>query len=224
MNPSITSMLAAALIASGAPAPLAGQSGLVKGNLTLKDKGGKLAADVTDAIVWLDGGPPARPHDAEIVTRDKQLIPSVVVVAPGSSVAFPNHDPFNHNVFSLSPEAVFDLGLFGRGDSRSMTFSKPGLVRIYCNIHAQMWAVVMVLATGWVARPGPDGTWQIPNVPPGSYTMTAWHERGGQVSQPLVVGAAGNADVRLALDASGFKPKPHTNKLGKPYQSEGRRY
>ena len=148
----------------------------------------------------------------------------MVVVSPGSTVAFPNLDPFNHNVFSVSPEAVFDLGLYGRGESRSIAFATSGAVRIYCNVHAQIWAVVMVLETSLVTRPGADGSFQFGDLRPGNYTLSAWHERGGRTAHPLVVGPAGGNDVRLSLDASGFIHKAHLNKFGKPYQSEGRRY
>ena len=84
------------------------------------------------------------PVQAEIGTADKAFSPHVLVVPVGSTVSFPNHDPFNHNVFSLSEENPFDLGLYGRGETRSVRFTRPGIVRVYCNVHAQMSALVVV--------------------------------------------------------------------------------
>jgi plastocyanin len=219
---SIAGMVGLAMIISAATG--AAQPGSVRGKLVLKDRGGKLASDVPDAVVWLEGPKTARATTTEIATRKKELIPSVVVVAPGSSVTFPNYDPFNHNVFSVSPEAPFDLGLYGRGDSRTAKFEKPGIVRVYCNVHAQMWAAVLVIESPFVARPSVDGGFALDGVPAGKYTLMAWHDRGGQTGRPIEVGPAGVADLELALDASGHTHKAHLNKFGKPYQSEGRRY
>lgn len=196
----------------------------VRGKLAINEKGGKLAKDIADAVLWLDGPKTARPSQAEIVTKEKAMVPAVVVVAPGSSVSFSNLDPFNHNVFSVSPEATFDLGSYGRGNARSATFQKPGVVRVYCNVHAQMGAVVLVVESPLVTRPGTDGTFHFDNVPPGSYTLTVWHERGGRTTQKIEVGRTEGAPLSLALDASGFKPQAHLNKFGKPYENDGRRY
>lgn len=196
----------------------------LRGKVTIKDKGGKLAPDVADAVVWLEDVRGAKPAQVEIVTKNKVMIPSVVAVAPGSSVAFPNLDPFNHNVFSLSEEASFDLGLYGRGVSRSASFQKPGIIRVYCNVHPQMWAAVLVVDTPFLARPGSDGAFSLSNVPPGRYTLVAWHERGGRQSQAVTVAAGQPVDVSVVLDATGFKSRGHLNKFGKPYPTDGRRY
>ena len=216
-------LIATMAILAWAPV-LAAQASAVRGKLVLKERGGKPASGLTDAVIWLEGPKTGRPSSVEVATRKKELIPGVIVVAPGSTVSFPNHDPFNHNVFSLSPEATFDLGLYGRGEARSAKFDRPGIVRVYCNVHAQMWAAVLVIESPLVTRPGADGTFGFDAVPPGAYTLTAWHDRGGQTSRKIVVGAAGLTDIQLALDASGHMHKAHLNKFGKPYQSEGRRY
>ncbi|HEX6434495.1 MAG TPA: hypothetical protein VFZ87_09630, partial [Gemmatimonadales bacterium] len=100
----------------------------INGRLTLLDKGDRQAEDVGQAVLWL--ATPARvsvpPVRAEINTADKQFSPHVMVVPVGSTVTFPNHDPFNHNVFSLSEENPFDLGLYGRGETREVKFGKSG--------------------------------------------------------------------------------------------------
>jgi plastocyanin len=216
-------LLMVALVLEPRGRALAGQA-TIRGKLAIKDRGGKLATDVADGVVWLEGAKTVRPVQAEIVTKNKAMVPGIVVVAPGSTVSFPNLDPFNHNVFSVSPEASFDLGSYGRGSARSASFQKPGVVRVYCNVHAQMGAVVLVLETSWVARPSTDGSWQIDNVPPGSYTLVAWHERGGRFSERIEVTRSGSAPVAVSLDATGFTARPHLNKFGKSYDNDGRRY
>jgi hypothetical protein len=87
-----------------------------------------------------------------------------------------------------------------------------------------MWAVVVVVESPYVARPGADGAFRIANVPPGTYRLQVWHERGGQAARTLEVGPGGVADLAITLDASAFKHLPHLNKFGKPYDPEGRRY
>jgi len=204
-------------------APLAAQV-TVRGNLAITDKGGKQATDVGDAVIWLEGGGSVRPKKAEIATEKRQFLPHVVIVPVGSAVAFSNHDPFNHNVFSLSEDDPFDLGLYGRGETRSAPFAKPGIARVYCNVHAQMTAFVIVRDNPWFTQPSADGSFTLADVPAGSYRLRVWHERGGESTRPLDVPAAGIADLRLTLDASGFKFTPHLNKFGKPYDTDGRRY
>jgi plastocyanin len=202
-----------------------GLVGDVSGRLTLLDKGNRPAEDVGQAVVWLEGGgaSPA-PAQAEITTADKAFTPHVLVVPVGSTVSFPNHDPFNHNVFSLSEEQPFDLGLYGRGETRSVRFTRPGIIRVYCNVHAQMSALVVVRDGPYVAQPAGDGSFTIGKVPPGRYVLHAWHERASEITQPLDVPAGGVDALTLTLDASGYRFKPHLNKFGQPYPKQGRRY
>lgn len=207
------------------PAVIAAQAGVeIRGALTVRDKGNKRAADIANAVVWLEGTRGAKAAELEIVTQRKEFSPNILVAPVGSQVSFSNRDPFNHNVFSRSDEAPFDLGLYGRDQSRVVRFLKPGIARVYCNIHAQMWAVVVVVDGPYVARPGADGAFRIANVPPGTYRLQVWHERGGQTTRMLDVGPGGVGDLAISLDASAFKPIAHLNKFGKPYDPEGRRY
>ena len=156
--------------------------------------------------------------------QDKQFIPHLLVVTVGGSVTFPNHDSFKHNVFSVSDAGAFDLGLYSRGDGKSARFDKPGIIRVYCNVHATMSAFVLVLDTPWSSQAAGDGTFQMHDVPPGDYTLHAWHERAKEVTEPLSVPAAGMTGVRIGLDASGYRFKQHLNKYGQPYTTTGRRY
>src|SRR5829696_1517178 len=108
----------------------------IKGRLSLLEKGERQAEDVGQAVIWLGtkNPVPLPPVEAEINTAEKQFSPHVLVVPLGSTVTFPNHDPFNHNVFSLSEEKPFDLGMYGRGETKSVKFERAGIVRIYCNV------------------------------------------------------------------------------------------
>jgi len=214
-----------ALLAAGAGVARPQAGATVAGNLAILEKGGKRAADVGQAVIWLEAPrADARGSRLEIATENKQFLPHVLVAPAGSSVAFPNHDPFNHNVFSLSEAGPFDLGLFDRGETRVARFAKPGIIRVYCNVHATMNAFVVVRDNPFYTQPGADGSFAFAGVPPGEYTLQVWHERGGEASRKIQVGPAGLQGLELSLDASGFKSKSHLNKFGKPYDVEGRRY
>ena len=203
-----------------------GQPAEVSGRVTMLDKGKQPGDDVGQAVLWLSGPPEQSrpPVQAEIGTSSKEFSPHVLVVPVGSTVSFPNHDPFNHNVFSLSEEHPFDLGLYGRDEVRSVRFERPGVVRVYCNVHAQMSALVLVRDTPWYTQPASDGSFLFRTVPPGSYTLHAWHERAAEITRPLEVPAEGVEELAIELDARGFQFTPHLNKRGQPYPQQGRRY
>lgn len=202
------------------------RSAEVTGRVTMLDKGDRPGEDVGRAVVWLETGAPVpvAPAAAEIGTSDKEFSPHVLVVPVGSTVAFPNHDPFNHNVFSLSEENPFDLGLYGRGEIRSVRFARPGIVRVFCNVHAQMSAIVVVRDNPYYAQPSSDGSFSLPSVPPGEYALHLWHERAPEVTRQLAVPAEGIGALALELDARGYQFTPHLNKHGQPYPQQGRRY
>lgn len=206
---------------------LAQRGPAVSGKIVVLDKGNKPSTDVGRAVVWLEAAvaAPVAPTTAQIVTSDKEFKPRVVVVPIGSTVAFPNSDGFDHNVFSLSQEGPFDLGLYGRGTAKSTQFPRPGIIRVYCNVHAQMSAFVVVRDSPWYAQPSGDGSFTIGPVPPGDYTLRAWHERAAELPpQPVKVPASGLAGLDLQLDARGYKFVQHLNKFGQPYPTRGRRY
>jgi plastocyanin len=209
------------------PTALAGQEGVVvTGKIAMVERGERPAGDVGQAVVWLTGvsAPEAMPVATEMATEGKQFVPHVRIVPLGSSIVFPNHDPFNHNVFSLSAERVFDLGLYGRGEAKSVQFDKEGVVRVYCNVHAQMRGLVLVLGSTLFVQPGADGSFRLEGVPPGEYRLHAWHERAAEVTQVLRVGASPPAPVTVALDAKGYRVVQHKDKEGKSYSDRSRRY
>jgi len=208
---------------TAAPAP---DEAVVAGRITLLGKEGRTADDVGQAVVWLEAGGsgPGAAVAADIGTSEKAFSPHVLVVPAGSTVSFPNHDPFDHNVFSLSEDNPFDLGLYGRGETRSVRFAKPGVVRVYCNIHAQMSAFVLVRDTPWFAQPGSDGSFTLDAVPEGRYVFHAWHERAPEITREIEVPAGGLSEMVVELDARGHQFRPHLNKYGQPYPQQGRRY
>ena len=192
----------------------------VSGRVTVTDAGGKPATDIGNAVVYLEGaGPGARPVTGEMTLDSRNFTPRVVVVPVGSTVSFPNHDPFNHNVFSVSEANAFDLGLYGLGRVESHRFRHPGVVRVYCNIHPRMSGFVLVVESPYFARPSADGTYAIADVAPGSYVLHVWYERAPEVTRRITVAAGGLADADVALDASGYKWVPHKNKYGQEYGS-----
>ncbi len=195
----------------------------VTGRIEIRDKKG-LAGDVDATLIWLEGGSGAAgaPQRTEVKTFDKTFLPGVVLLPVGSTIAFPNQDPFDHNVFATSGPRVFDLGLYGQNQTRSVTFDKPGLARIYCNVHAKMALTVLVHPTAFATRADKGGRFQFAGVPPGTYTLRAWHERGGEKTQTVTVPAAG--ELVVALDATRYKFVQHLDKTGKSYDARGRRY
>src|SRR6267143_2946339 len=189
----------------------------VAGRVTILERHNRVSPDLGDAVIYLEGaGPGARTATADVVIRDKLYVPHVVVVPAGSTVRFPNLDPFNHNVFSVSEPNQFDLGLYGRGDARGHTFTNPGLVRVYCNVHPRMVAYVQVMANRYYTQPGADGSFTIENVTPGRYRLHVWHER---IPAEIVrdVSAGGDSTLQIALNARGYHWQPHRNKDGRDY-------
>jgi len=220
MAKAFAAALALAFVLAPPPGAARAEAGTVRGRVQLAEKDGRASADLADAVVWVEG-PKARPRPASatVAMKNKAFLPRVVVVPVGGTVEFPNADPVFHNVFSASGENRFDLDLYKRPKSGVQTFQHPGLVRVYCNIHPQMSAFVVVRDNPFWARPAADGSFAIEDVPAGSWTVKAWHERGGETSVPLTVEASGAQEVTLALDAARFKRAPHKNKFGKDYEA-----
>jgi plastocyanin len=204
---------------------LAAQAGQVSGRITILEKDNAPSADLGDAVVFIEGhGISLAPARFEIAISDKTFSPHVLVVPSGSTVAFPNHDPFDHNVFSVSDSNSFDLGQYGRGEGKSVTFTYPGLVRVFCNVHPKMVALVQVMATHDFTQAGADGAFTITGVEPGSYKLHVWHERAPvEIVKDIVVGSDGLADIQISLNARGFRWQPHKNKYGKDYPTNAGR-
>jgi plastocyanin len=125
--------------------------------------------------------------------------PDLIVVPVGSTVEFPNSDPIFHNVFSLSKAQPFDLGYYPQGQSRTVKFNNPGVVQVYCHIHSNMYAAIVVTASPWFQKPASDGSFSFSNVPAGRYRLTAWHKIAGLHKVDVDVPEAGAADVTIRV-------------------------
>lgn len=146
--------------------------------------------------------PPAR---VQIRQEHESFVPRVIAVTRGSTVEFPNGDPFFHNVFSLSSAATFDLGRYPMGRQKSATLNTPGLVKVYCHIHSHMSASILVLDHPYFAMPATDGRFTLPNVPAGTYTVVGWHERIGERTTTVQVKPGATATVDVSLPVEDFK-------------------
>jgi plastocyanin len=145
-------------------------------------RNGHATRDASRAVIWLTpvGATVEAPrqdpsHIPQLVQKNKSFQPSLLVIPVGGKVEFPNHDPFFHNVFSLFEGKRFDLGLYESGTTRFVQFDKPGVSFIFCNIHSEMSAVVIALATPYYAISDVHGDLAIPNVPPGRYELQVFH-------------------------------------------------
>jgi hypothetical protein len=144
------------------------------------------------AVVWLTGDhlPPIRPASPppSMTQKDTRFEPSVIAVGVGGTVAFPNLDPFFHNVFSYSATRRFDLGRYPAGESESVTFEVPGIVPVFCEIHYSMRAYVHVLETPYFAVSDDQRQFEIPRVQPGTYVLHVWQENQPDLARTIEIG------------------------------------
>ena len=179
------------------------------------------------AVIWLkplDSGssPAVSAGRFTLLQKNKMFTPHLLVVPVGSSVAFPNADPFFHNVFSLFDGKRFDLGLYEAGSTRSVVFSRVGVSYIFCNIHSEMSAVVIALDTPFYSIADASGAIDIASVPDGDYSLRVWIEGQTQSSLDQLtrrVHVAGTA-VALGDIHAGTSTAPHLNKFGHPYEPD----
>jgi len=209
-----------ALSASAQQASLTGHVELTKDGHRLKD--------ASQAVIWLTpigatvDPPQQQPSDIpKLVQKNKSFHPSLLVVPVGGKVEFPNHDPFFHNVFSLFEGQRFDLGLYESGSTRFVKFDRPGISFIFCNIHAEMSAVVIALATPYYAISDTRGDLTLPNVPPGRYELQIFHssvppDALRAVNREITVTPDDTSLGSFSLAESGVLVA-HKNKYGRDY-------
>lgn len=150
-----------------------------------------LAFERSHVAVYLEGGPKSPPTEftkESIEQRDRRFVPDLVVIPAGSTISFPNFDPIFHNVFSLSKAKSFDLGNYREGQSRLVTFPVPGIVAVYCHLHSNMAASIVVAPSRWAVRVDKDGVFSLKDIPAGTYTVVAWHKTAGTFRKTVTVG------------------------------------
>lgn len=197
--------------------------GTVSGKVRVQQKkwlfgGLKEKKDKSGVIVYLAGfrsEPPAGVKN--LVQENEQFHPFVLPIVAGQTVSFPNYDAIYHNVFSLSTVKQFDLGQYRSVDPpKKVTFDRPGLISVYCNIHPEMIAFVLVLENSAFAETDQDGKFFIPKVPPGKYTINAWLPKAKRVGKGVEVIPGEKAEVELQL-LEIERIKPHRRKDGSDY-------
>lgn len=212
----LAAVLAATVLPIGLARPAAVQVGLT-GQVTTRTRDN---ASPATSVVYAEpiGGtaPRVRPTSTRMAQKNKSFAPRVLGIPVGTTVAFPNEDTIFHNVFSLSAPQPFDLGLYRSGASKDRVFSQPAIYNVFCNIHPQMVAFVVVAPTPFVTTTAADGGWRL-DVPAGRYRVTAVSERAAPVSVEVQVSGNATSPVRITLDESAFLQVPHTDKFGKPY-------
>ena len=202
----------------------------VGGSVTIRDQNGHSKSDSSGVIVFLDdlenapalAVPQERPKMRQ---ANKKFNPETLPVLAGTTVDFPNDDRIFHNVFSLSRAKPVDLGIYGQGVVKSVLFDKPGLVKMYCNIHPNMVGYVLVLANPYFTQTDSQGRFVIPNAPLGKAVVRFWYSRTrDQTEQEIHVTEKGVQDLHFNLvEGVRFEiqeeviPIQHKNKLGQEY-------
>ena len=206
-------------------------AGSVSGRVELRDSQDAAVRkhmDFSGVVAWLEPlNGPARPPaasggSARMVQKDKTFTPHVLPIRVGTSVDFPNFDPIFHNAFSNYNGQLFDVGLYPPGTSRQVRFARPGIVRVFCNIHAAMSAVIVVLNTPYFETTQKNGSYSFRDVPPGEYTLRFFHERASQatldsLTRRVTVPEGSVALPAIGISESGYIVISHHNKYGQEY-------
>ena len=205
----------------------------VTGRVELRDsrdpvvRKGRDFSGVVISLKPVPGSASARGADTRTVMAqtNKTFAPHVLAVAVGTSVEFPNNDPIFHNAFSSYNGQIFDIGLYPPGATRSVRFRREGVVRVFCNIHSSMSAVIVVLGTPYFAVTKKDGAFTIPNVPPGEYQLDVFHEHATEATLQALerrfgVEPGGVVLPAVEISEAGYLPMQHKNKYGREYPAQ----
>jgi plastocyanin len=179
-----------------------------------------IAFERSHVAVYIESAPSATPlpaaksdaAKASIEQRDRRFVPDLVVVPAGSTVAFPNFDPIFHNVFSLSKAKSFDLGNYPQGQTRMVTFGTPGVVAVYCHLHSNMAATIVVAPNRWATQADENGAFVLKDVPAGTYVVVAWHKTAGTFRKTVTTDGVSPAETNFTLpfvELQAAKPIAH---------------
>jgi plastocyanin len=163
--------------------------------------------DVTDlrrAVVYLETAPRGafedrEPTRARLDQRNETFIPNVLAITVGTLVDFPNNDSTYHNVFSLSRTKRFDLGRYAQGRSKTVRFDRPGVVRVFCDIHSHMSAFIIVFNHRFFSTTDADGRYRIDNIPPGTYSVVAWHDGSNRDTHTVTIPDSGVVELDFTV-------------------------
>lgn len=198
----------------------------------VEEKSDKAARDSSGVAVWLvplENVEPARLDTTKqtfrMVQRDKQFHPHLLIVPIGSTVRFPNLDPWFHNVFSLYRGKRFDLGLYEAGSEKAVRFDRLGPSYIFCNIHPEMMAVVLTVDTTFYALSDKEGHWSVAGVPAGRYRLHVWDENATPaalkgVERDIEVGQGGTSVAAITVPVTPHEWSHHPNLYGRPYDTK----
>jgi plastocyanin len=158
---------------------------------------------------------------ATMLQKNKTFTPHILPVQTGTTVDFPNADPIFHNAFSSYNGRIFDVGLYPPGDSRSVRMTRPGIVRVFCNIHSTMSAIILVVNTPYFVKTAMNGSFEL-NVPPGEYDLSVFHERASEqelsgLTRRVLVPDSGLQIPPIMISEAGYLVAPHKNKYGHEY-------
>ncbi len=166
---------------------------------------------LANAVVWAEPigtiprFPPPKQH-AEMAQVNLAFVPRILPILVGTTVDFPNRDTVYHSVFSFSRRQRFEIGLYPPGQSRAVTFDKVGLVKVFCNIHDQMFGAILVLPTPYFSTTVANGRFTIPGIPAGDYTVHVWHERFQEYAQAVTL-TEGTTTLTFSLQRRHHRPR-----------------
>ena len=198
----------------------------VFGTVQILLKGDKKKADLSSVVLYLDplsqtdSSVPAAKKNFTMATKNKQFAPRVLAVPAGAGVQFPNYDSIFHNIFSVSAPNQFDLGLYKGGTSKTQTFRQPGLVKVFCNVHPQMSATIVVASSAYYTITDKQGKFNLRDIPNGTFELRAYAEEGQSVQKIEVRNKP--LQVEMTIDGRNFKKAKHKNKFGKDYDQDER--